>query len=135
MKVFDLVCCDGHRFEGWFASSESFDAQHAAAEVRCPVCDAHDVQRAPSAPRLNLGSDSSPRALLPALLSHLRRMVSEAEDVGSRFASEARKIHHDEAPARSIRGTATREERRELEQEGIDTLTIPALPALTETLQ
>src|ERR1700760_2040215 len=120
MKVFDLVCAGGHRFEGWFASAESFDAQHAASDVRCPVCDASDVQRAPSAPRLNLGGEASVQALMPALVSHLRRIVGAAEDVGPRFASEARRIHHEEAPARSIRGTATDDERRELEEEGIE---------------
>jgi hypothetical protein len=139
MKVFDLVCTGGHRFEGWFASAESFEAQHASSSVRCPICDARDVQRSPSAPRLNLGAEatqaSEAQALMPVLFNQLRRLVGAAENVGANFAAEARRIHHDEAPARSIRGTATDAERRALEEEGIETFTLPALPALTETLQ
>jgi hypothetical protein len=137
MKVFDFVCADGHRFEGWFVSLESFDAQHAEGAVRCPICDANDVRRAPSAPRLNLGVDAAPPAEpdMAHLLARLRRVIDETENVGGRFASEARRIHYEEAPARSIRGTATNEERRELEDEGIETFTIALPPALTETLQ
>jgi hypothetical protein len=140
MKVFDFVCVDGHRFEGWFASAESFDAQHAAGDVRCPFCDASDVRRAPSAPRLNLGNDSEPvgpstEPAFATLLTRLRRAINETEDVGARFAAEARRIHHEEAPARSIRGTATQDERRQLDEEGIETFTLALPPALTETLQ
>jgi hypothetical protein len=136
MKVFDLVCSGGHRFEGWFASAESFDAQHASSAVRCPICDVSAVQRSPSAPRLNLGGEvAHAQDMMPVLFNQLRRLVGTAENVGANFATEARRIHHEEAPARSIRGTATDEERRALEEEGIETFTLPALPALTETLQ
>jgi hypothetical protein len=29
MKVFDLACEHDHRFEGWFASADDYDAQLA----------------------------------------------------------------------------------------------------------
>jgi hypothetical protein len=148
MKVFDLTCIDGHRFEGWFASAEQFAAQCEASDVRCPLCDSSDVQRAPSAPRLNLGgeqpsdirvpakaSPTAERAAVASVLERLRRMVAETENVGPRFAEEARRIHYAEAEARPIRGTATDRERRELSDEGIETVTIALPPAVTETLQ
>jgi hypothetical protein len=133
MKVFDLVCSAGHRFEGWFASADDFAGQ----TVRCPVCDVADVTRAPSAPRLNLGADgpSTPAPEVAALLDRVRRVVAAAENVGPRFAEEARRIHYEEVPARSIRGTATDRERRALEDEGIETMTVALPPSLTETLQ
>ena len=49
MIVFDLVCAHGHRFEGWFASSDAFDEQQGRKLVRCPVCDHEHVERLPSA--------------------------------------------------------------------------------------
>ncbi len=141
MKVFDLTCRDGHRFEGWFASSDAYTAQRAASDVRCPLCDSADVERAPSAPHLGLasGSESSPAAgpaRSPAeVLEALRRLVASVENVGPRFAEEARRIHYEETSPRAIRGTATDRERRELEQEGIETVSI-ALPAtVVEPLQ
>lgn len=142
MKVFDLVCPLGHRFEGWFASADDFTRQHDAGHVACPMCDARDVTRAPSAPRLNLSGDSAPQAVAnkaePALaeaISKLRDLVAKTEDVGPRFAEEARRIHYAETAARPIRGTATDDERRALKDEGIETLRVPLPRALTETLQ
>lgn len=144
MKVFDLACGDGHRFEGWFASAEQFGAQAAADAVRCPVCDSAEVHREPSAPRLNLAGTAPTTGAVAAdstdqhaaaLFARLRRMVASTEDVGPRFAEEARRIHYDETPARPIRGTASERERRDLHDEGIETLTIPVPRAWTEPLQ
>ncbi len=64
--------------------------------------------------------------LPPEILSKLREIVRAAEDVGHRFPEEARRIHYDEAPARPIRGQASREETEELREEGIDVSPLPA---------
>ena len=55
-------------------------------------------------------------------------MARKAENVGERFPEEARRIHYDEAPARSIRGVATADETRELLEEGIAVLPAPIPP-------
>ena len=139
MKVFDIVCDDGHRFEGWFASAEEFAAQSEASTIRCPLCDSGAVHREPSAPRLNIGD--VPRATTDAtavaqhVMTRLRELVRRTEDVGPRFAEEARRIHYDETTARPIRGTATESERRDLRDEGIETFSVPIPRALTETMQ
>lgn len=147
MKVFDLICGSDHRFEGWFASAEQFAEQCDALVVRCPLCESSCIRREPSAPRLNLGGVASagvsapaqpaatPQAINAATIGLLRRLVEQTEDVGSRFAEEARRIHYDETPARPIRGTATDREKRDLRDEGIETLDIPIPRALTETMQ
>lgn len=147
MKVFDLTCGSGHRFEGWFASAEQFAAQCEAHGVRCPLCDSAEIRREPSAPRLNFGSEApiatradggasdTSATIEAAVLHRLRRLVADTEDVGARFAEEARRIHYEETPARPIRGTATDRERRDLHAEGIETLNIPIPRALTETMQ
>src|SRR5260370_911076 len=54
MKVLDLQCPHGHRFEGWFASADDFESQQSRKLVECPICGANEVSRLPSAPRLNL---------------------------------------------------------------------------------
>lgn len=54
MKVLDLLCSQGHGFEGWFASEEEFQAQLARSMVQCPICSDAAVRKALSAPRLNL---------------------------------------------------------------------------------
>ena len=147
MIVFELQCSRLHRFEGWFASSEAFDRQHTGGEITCPVCADAEVQRVPSAriKRLPaLATDKSPavsaappgqpqggnpappqRMTLAAFIDHV---LVNSEDVGTRFAEEARKIHHGEAPHRSIRGQATSEETEALLEEGVPVLPLPIPP-------
>ena len=142
MIVFDLTCTHGHRFEGWFASADDFERQSKAVLVRCPVCDDASVVRLPSA-KVHVGRATidAPRAVEQPdaetaiagfpdeLVRKLREIVRNTENVGTRFPEEARKIHYDEAPPRSIRGKATHEEAQELSEEGIDFSQLP--PILT----
>ena len=59
----------------------------------------------------------------------LRKHLTEnAENVGDRFAEEARRIHYDEAEKRGIYGEATSEEVHALVEEGIEFHPLPRLP-------
>jgi hypothetical protein len=58
----------------------------------------------------------------------LLKMARQAENVGERFPEEARRIHYEEVPARTIRGIATADETRELLDEGILVLPAPVPP-------
>ena len=62
MKVLNLQCSHQHAFEGWFASEDDFQSQHARGLVTCPLCEDPVIQKMPSAPRLNFGAaaDASP---------------------------------------------------------------------------
>jgi hypothetical protein len=60
------------------------------------------------------------------VLKHIRQIVRSTENVGARFAQEARRIHDGEVTERPIRGTATPQEREELAEEGIAVMPIPA---------
>lgn len=84
----------------------------------------------PSAATAQLAESAAmPPALAGAaaeILARLRAAVREASDVGQRFAEEARKIHYEEAPARSIRGQATAEEAEALRDEGIEFASLPS---------
>jgi hypothetical protein len=141
MKVLDLRCANGHRFEGWFASDEAFMEQNGGGLVECPLCADKLVTRMPSAPRLNLSSsavDPVPaRAadLQAAWMKAVRQVIANTENVGERFAEEARRIHYGEAEQRGIRGQASREDRQALEDEGIEVHPLPLPAALKEPLQ
>ncbi|MEP6587529.1 MAG: DUF1178 family protein [Polaromonas sp.] len=88
-----------------------------------------------SAP-LELGrTDGINPAEQATFLSALRQLVANTEDVGQRFADEARRMHYGEAEARSIRGQASAREAVDLLEEGIEVMPLPMLPALKETLQ
>ena len=55
-------------------------------------------------------------------------LMAKAEDVGTAFPEEARKIHYGEADERGIYGEATLEDAEALLEEGIDVMPIPTLP-------
>lgn len=70
-----------------------------------------------------------------AYMQMAKEVLAKTEDVGEQFASEARKIHHGDAPERGIRGQVSRDEAVELLEEGIDVMPLPLPVALKNTLQ
>jgi len=151
MKVLNLGCAQSHVFEGWFGSEADFQSQLERGLLECPMCGDKAVNKLPSAPRLNLRSQAEseqPAAAKPVMdagqldatvqarmLQALREVHARSEDVGERFASEARRMHHGEIEPRQIRGRASVAEAVELIEEGIGVLPLPDLPAVKETLQ
>ena len=151
LKVFDLQCDHGHLFEGWFGSHEDYDSQEARGLVTCPVCQSGSVVKRLSAPHLNVGhfsdaqampassaSDAGSRELVTAtpesgqlvqlqaaILQQMREFIRKTENVGDRFADEARRIHEGSADERPIRGVATHEEREARAEEGIAVVALP----------
>lgn len=137
MIHYDLVCRDGHRFDGWFRSSDDFDLQNGKHHVSCPHCGGHEVEKAMMAPGIARRSgEAEPRKMAAALppemaeaIRKLRRHVeTNAENVGRRFPEEARKIHYNEADPRGIYGEASMEEASALAEEGIEVQPLPMLP-------
>ena len=146
MIVFDLLCGEGHRFEGWFGSAEDFSSQRDRKLLSCPSCGSAKVKRVPSATRANLGAPEPKASKVPAqpvktpdmegkdpfavaqmLYSRmLDELLTKSEDVGKEFPAEARKIFYNESPARAIRGQATNEQHEELLEEGIPVARLPS---------
>lgn len=82
-----------------------------------------------------LTPDAALQALQVAYLQAVRHVVTHTEDVGERFADEARSIHHGDAPERAIRGQTSPEEREALREEGIEVLSLPIPEGLKGPLQ
>ena len=148
MKVLNLRCANDHRFEGWFASDDDFASQGERGLMACPMCADQAITRLPSAPRVNvLGRGDAARgevdAVMPARanqqqakwLHAVREMLASTEDVGERFAEEARRIHYGEAEQRGIRGRASREDADSLRDEGIEVLSVTLPEAVKGPLQ
>lgn len=146
MKVFNLRCGSGHSFEGWFGSEADYDGQLERGLLECPLCANPQVVRVPSAPRLNLNASPSQASVRDevANLAHdsdghvlaaLRQLVQQSQDVGPRFADQARRMHNGELPQRAIRGEATAKQFEELLDDGVPVLPLPNIPGLKEPLQ
>ena len=135
MIKYRLQCTHGHEFEGWFASSASYDAQVDAGQLTCPECNSREVGKSIMAPNVAVRtrSDAVPDDEAPARYRNLVREVARvltaaSEDVGARFPEEARKIHYREVQQRAIRGTASLDEARELVEEGVEIMALPRMP-------
>lgn len=145
MIKYQLVCAHDHTFDAWFRDSAAYDVQASAGEVLCPVCGTSEVAKALMTPRLarRKGADAAPQpvaapapavpnkpaALAAAMgqaLRQLRAVVEKScDDVGDKFADEARKIHYGESEARGIYGQTTPEEAEDLRDEGVEFVSVP----------
>ena len=156
MIRYALICEEGHEFESWFADSAGFDRQAKRKLVSCPHCGSAKVEKAIMAPRLATSkrgkapeeatvTNEPPAPATPApepvamlspqerelraKLKELREHVTKnADNVGSKFPEEARKMHYGETEHRSIYGVASPQEAEELSEEGIDFHSLPILP-------
>lgn len=149
MIVFDLCCAGDHRFEAWFASSESFGDQQARGLINCPVCGDDDVKKAVMAPRVGAKSNRQAMAQVPArpsgatepspelmrklfadIAAKQAEMLPQSRWVGRDFANAARAMHEGRAAEDLIHGQASPEEAQSLRDDGIAAmpLLVPIVP-------
>jgi hypothetical protein len=146
MIKYALACEQAHEFESWFPSGDAYETQRKRGFVTCPICNSAKVEKqimAPSVARSDkaptpapAAPDSQPVAILSEKERELRAMLrafrehvtKNAENVGDRFADEARKIHYGETDHRSIYGEANPAEARALLEEGIEVHPLPIVP-------
>ena len=143
MVIYNLLCKKKHSFEGWFPSFEDFQTQAQRKLISCPTCGTTKVEKIPHACAVHVKREQpappppakKTEAAAPApptaaefkeMLLKVHHYVKENfEDVGPRFAQEARQIHRGAAEERPIHGTATREETKELADEGVPFVALP----------
>jgi hypothetical protein len=144
MIVYDLCCCDGHRFEAWFGSSADYEDQRARGLLACPSCGTAEVTKAPMAPAVPVKGNSRQEVLPPETrpmantpmppevqkaLAALAKAQAEALRnstwVGDKFAEETRKMHYGERDEAPIHGQASLAEAKALIEEGVPVAPLP----------
>ncbi|MGY3479435.1 DUF1178 family protein [Bradyrhizobium ottawaense] len=156
MIRYALRCDRDHGFESWFQSSSACDSQVKRKLVTCPICGSAKVDKAIMAPRIvgkkgrgraapppepaaaptPEAAPSGPTSLMLAQEKELRtklkelrdHIVKNADNVGERFANEARAMHYGDKEHRPIYGEASPEEAKSLIDEGIEVSPLPTLP-------
>lgn len=141
MVVYNLLCKKKHGFEGWFPSFEDYQKQAQEKLISCPTCGSTAVEKVPHACAVHVKKEQ-PRAPVKKRAPAAEAQVSPAEfkemllrvhhyvkehfeDVGPRFAEEAKQIHKGLAEERPIHGTATLQEAKALAEEGISFVPLP----------
>lgn len=112
------------------ASTNEATAAEAASSTELV---AKPSQKGQAAQRPNLSTEAA-EVMQAAWLEVAKHVMANTEDVGSSFASEARKIHYGEADERAIRGQATPDQTLELIEEGIDVMPMPIPESLKRRL-
>lgn len=134
MIRYALRCDQGHDFEGWFRSSDAYDALRGAGQVACASCGSSSVEKTLMAPSLGAAKHDQPKLSEPqtpaeAALDALRKQVEANSDyVGLQFADQARAMHEGRAEQRAIHGEARPDEARKLIEDGVPVAPLPFLP-------
>ena len=124
--------CGSDKVEKALMTPQLARTEHARPPSEPPARSAPDDDTAPAAD----AAPPSPVAIMTAKEQELRRklrelrdhLVNNAENVGTRFPEEARKMHYGETGHRSIYGVATAEDAEALSEEGIAFSALPVLP-------
>ena len=127
------MCGDDQISKALMAPAVSGTRDVAPAEVPVPASGSENAL-APVEPGHGTGvpvmaMPNPHQAQIVDMIRKLRNLITEsADNVGTRFASEARRMHYGETEQRGIYGETTPEDAQELIEEGIEILPLPVLP-------
>ena len=134
MIKYNLKCSNQHEFESWFSNSEEFEKLNKKKLLECIYCSSKNIKKSIMAPRISNSKnkekslDEFDRNLKNEKneLQQLRKYIEKNfEYVGKDFSKKVREVFYDKKSKKAIYGTTTPKEREELEDEGIDLVSIP----------
>ncbi len=134
MIKYNLKCENNHDFESWFSSSDEFDNLSKKKLLECIYCSSKNIEKSIMAPMVSLDYDKNNESnsienILKDEKNKLLKLRNYVEKnfefVGDNFSKKVREVYYDKKNKKTFYGTTTPEERAELENEGIDLLTIP----------
>ncbi len=137
MIKYKLICKECKKsFDSWFASSKEFERLKKMKLLNCNFCDSLKVEKSLMAPNVinnikeNPKSKNYEREKLRKFKKEIRKyqnfIKNNLEYVGEKFTFEARSIHYNsKKKTKGIYGKATRKQLKELQEEGIETHSIP----------
>tara|TARA_B100001057_G_scaffold494769_1_gene592061 strand:- start:621 stop:1049 length:429 start_codon:yes stop_codon:yes gene_type:complete len=135
MIKYSLTCknCD-LIFESWFSNSIEYEKLKKKKFLNCHRCNSINIEKSLMAPSLiNKKSELSNNKeikkynkIKKTILEYQKFIKNNFEYVGNNFVYEARNIHYGgKKKKKSIYGTASKKDLKELKEEGIDTQMIP----------
>ena len=135
MIKYKLYCknCD-LKFDSWFASSNEFERLKKKKLLNCHNCNSFKIEKTIMAPQL---INCKPKMvkkvdlekyneIKKTIIGYQKFIKENFKYVGDNFAYEARSIHYDrKKKSKGIYGSASKEDLKELKEEGIDAQMIP----------
>ena len=135
MIKYNLKCQNKHEFESWFSDSKEFDRLKNKKLIECIFCGTKKVDKSIMSPGVlnskkenNILRKNSNKDLIKFKkdLQTLRKFVEKNfEYVEKNFANKVREVYYDKKSKKNIYGTTTKAEREELQEEGIELVSLP----------
>ena len=128
-----LKCNNKHEFESWFSDSKEFEKLKKKDLIECIICKSKNIDKSIMSPNI-VGKERIKEKkfnqkefnkIKKDLLKIRKFLKKNFKFVGDKFPKEVREIYYDNKKNKNIYGTATQEEKLELEEEGIDLTSIP----------
>ena len=134
MIKYKLACKDCETtFDSWFASSKEFEKLKKKHLLICHICNSKTVDKSLMAPSLRNNKKDIKNDLQLDKYENVKKTIKSYQKfiknnfdyVGDNFAYEARSIHYNKKKTKGIYGKATKEDIKNLKDEGIETQNIP----------
>ena len=134
MIKYNLKCHNDHEFESWFSDSKEFDNLNKKKLLGCIYCSSNKISKSIMAPMVsNTKKRKDENQVINEILKseknnllQIRKYIEKNfEYVGENFSQKVREIYYDKKSKKTIYGTTTIKERKELNEEGIDLISIP----------
>ena len=135
MIKYKLICKNCNTtFDSWFASSLEFEKLKKKKFLNCHLCNSLKIEKTLMTPSVVSKNKFSDDKFNVKKYSKIKKKINDYQKfikknfkfVGENFAYEARSIHYkDKSKKKGVYGTATKEELKELKEEGIETYSIP----------
>ena len=136
MIKYNLKCHNNHEFESWFSDSNEFDKLKNKKLLECIYCSSKKISKSIMSPMISVAKEK--KIEFEKLNRYLKEEKNQLikmrnyieknfEYVGENFSKKVREIYYDKKSKKVIYGRTTLDERKELEEEGINLLTIPWL--------
>jgi len=135
MIKYKLICKDcSISFDSWFSSSKEYEKLKKKKFLNCHICNSLNIEKTLMSPSIfRLENDTKTenqnkkKREIKKKISDYQKFIEKNFDyVGENFAYEARSIHYkNKKTSKGIYGTATKEDLRELIEEGIEAEAIP----------
>ena len=135
MIKYRLICKDCNiTFDSWFSSSKEYERLKKKNFINCHICNSLTVEKTLMSPSVFMPKNDSKRdskiekykKTKKVILEYQKFIKNNFDYVGENFAYEARSLHYkDKKASKGIYGTTTKEDLKELKEEGIEAETIP----------
>ena len=132
MIKYNLICdkCK-FTFNSWFSASSEFDRLKKKKLITCTYCGSYKISKSIMSPnvskieQIDKNKIKIKKEVRKKILEYQKFIKENSTYVGEDFAYESRSLHYDKKKSKTIYGKATQEEINDLDEEGIETTTIP----------